>query len=146
MQRNLSISTSNRMLNKEQSLLSQTCSIHQRVVIWWPCAFHRSDTSLPIVIISLGALPTAVATLKGAGSPAVLFISAVTTVIYEVTALSRTVAATVIAWQEACRTEAWKNSFGLLANEARWSGQLSVKSTFCKLQICRKFWIFEHGL
>lgn len=83
-----------------------TSFIHQRVIIGRPYAFDRSNPERPIKIIGQGAFPATVTVLKGAGSPTILFISAVATVIYEVTALARSETLAIVTRQEAWRTGA----------------------------------------
>lgn len=89
------------------NIATLTSLIHQRVITWRSNAFDRSHPQCPIKIISQGTLPATVPILKGTGCPTILFISAITTVVYEVTGLSRSVAPAVITRQRVWRTGAW---------------------------------------
>lgn len=88
------------------NIATLTSLIHQRVITWRPNAFDRSHPQCPIKIISQGTLPATKPVLKGAGCPTILFISTITTVVYEVTGLPRSVAQTVITRQRVWRTGA----------------------------------------
>lgn len=80
---------------------THTVFIHQSVIIWRPYALDRSSPQRPIKVIGQGALPATATLLKGAGSPTILFICAITTVIGEVTALLRSETPTIFTWQGA---------------------------------------------
>lgn len=66
----------------------------------WPNAFDRSHPERPIKVIGEGMSPAAAAALEGAGSPAVLLISAITAVVDEVAGLPRSEVVAVIAKQD----------------------------------------------
>lgn len=89
------------------NIATLTSFIHQRVITWRPNAFDRSHPQCPVKIISQGTLPATEPILKGAGCPTGLFISTITTVVYEVTGLPRSVAPAVITRQRVWRTGAW---------------------------------------
>lgn len=96
-------------LKKESIVLNiatLTSLIHQCVITWRPNAFDRSHTQCPIKIISQGTLPATEPILKGAGCPTILFISTITTVVYEVTGLPQSVAPAIITRQRVWRTGA----------------------------------------
>lgn len=80
-----------------------TSFIRKRVIRRRPNAFDGANPQRPIKIISEGTYPTAAAVLEGAGSPTVLLIGAVTTVVEEVAGLPRSEVAAVIAGQQVSR-------------------------------------------
>lgn len=82
-------------------LQTRTVFIHQRVIVWGPYTLDRPSPKRPVKIISQRALPATATALKGTGSPTILFISAVTAVICEVTTLTRRETSAIVTQQEA---------------------------------------------
>ena len=74
------------------------------MVEWWVNAFVKATTQSPIKVIRQGTLPTTAAALEGAGSPTILFICAVATVVSEVTEMLRTKTPAIFALQETWQT------------------------------------------